>query len=193
MRRALLILVMPIVLTGAVSLRSAYANQLIKVEKALQQIFPGPAEFSREILCLSDAEVRHIEQKADVIFEGTHTTQIIRFTVRVDGQVVGYAFEDQVDGKWGPIHYAVGISLDGKVAGLAVLDYEEIRGRPIAKKRFLKQYFGKTTRDPLRLRKDIDGVTGATISSRSFTDGVRKILYIFQEIEMTGAHVCKDS
>lgn len=178
---------------GVRGLPLAEANQLIRIEKALQEIFPGETEFVQESLCLSPEEIRHIEQKADIVFEDTHASTIIRFTARLNGEVVGYAFEDIVDGKWGPIHYVAGVSLDGRVLGLAVLDYEEIRGRPIAKKRFLKQYLGKTTKDPLRLRKDIDGVTGATISSRAFTDGVRKILFIFQEIEIAGSHVCKNS
>lgn len=192
MKRASSILLGVFVLLGGIFVPDAHASRLIKVEEALKNIFPDGAEFKREALCLSASEVAHIEQKADVIFKDTHTSQVIRFTVQKDGQVIGYAFEDIVEGKWGPIHYVVGVTPGGAIAGLAVLDYEEVRGRPIAKKRFLKQYFGKTLNDPVRLRKDIDGVTGATISSRSFTDGVRKILHIFKEIPGTTVQTCNN-
>ena len=43
-------------------------------------------------------------------------------------------------------------------------------------KRFLRQYEGKTLADPIRLNRDIQGVTGATVSSRSMNATVRKAL-----------------
>ncbi|PIW58254.1 MAG: hypothetical protein COW13_05350 [Candidatus Omnitrophica bacterium CG12_big_fil_rev_8_21_14_0_65_50_5] len=75
------------------------------------------------------------------------------------------------------------LSPEGQVIEVSVLDYQEIRGKPVAKNRFLKQYQNKTIHNPVKLKKDIDGITGATISSRSLTDGVRKILYIFELIK----------
>ena len=75
------------------------------------------------------------------------------------------------------------MNVQGAIVEVIILDYSEIRGKPIAKRRFLRQYKGKTTKDPVLLRRDIDGISGATISSRSLTDGIRKILYIFTEIK----------
>ena len=158
------------------------ADELTTVDQALRQIYPDAAEFKKEIVNLSDQQQQAIAQKAQVSFDGGHMPQITIYTVYADGQVLGYAMEDTVIGKWGPIHYLVGISPQGAVVQTVVLDYQEIRGRPIAKKRFLRQYTGKTVRDPVQLRQDIDGITGATISSRSITDGVRKLLHAFDVI-----------
>ena len=47
------------------------------------------------------------------------------------------------------------------------------------KVRSIRQFIGKDSEDPIRLRKDIQGITGATISSRGMTDGVRKLIYVF--------------
>lgn len=102
---------------------------------------------------------------------------------REQNAAVGYAFEDTVIGKWGPIHYLAGLDTNGAVSRIIILDYQEIRGRPIAKPRFLRQYQGKTLKDTLQLRKDIDGITGATISSNSLTEGVRKILHMYELIK----------
>ena len=74
----------------------------------------------------------------------------------------------------------VGIDLSAKIVRTSILGFYEIRGRGASKNRFLKQYKGKTIRDAIRLRKDIDGISGATITSRSLTDGVRKLLFIFE-------------
>ena len=157
-------------------------DQLIDIDHALKKIFPKISEAPKKRITLLPEMMDRIEKAADITFGTSHAAHIDVYTVHENGAVAGYAFEDIVIGKWGPIHYLVGVSPQGQVIKAVVLDYQEIRGKPIAKNRFLKQYQGKSLRDPLRLRADIDGVTGATISSRSFTDGVRKILHIFLEL-----------
>lgn len=155
------------------------ADNLISADKALLKIYKQATQFVPEQIALSPEEIIYLEQKADISFKNTHADKIIRFTVFKNEQILGWAFEDTVIGKWGPIHYLVGLDLNGDVLQVVILDFQEIRGKPASKKRFLKQYTGKNITHPLRLRRDIDGVSGATITSRSLTDGVRKIVYIF--------------
>ncbi len=126
----------------------------------------------------------NIEQKVRIIFKDTHLKKIQFYIVKRSGQNIGLVFEDIVIGKWGPIHYLVGVDLKGKVIQVIILDYDEIRGKPIAKRRFLKQYKNKSSHDPVKLRQDIDGIAGATISSRSLTNGIRKLLFVFAEIDL---------
>lgn len=42
-------------------------------------------------------------------------------------------------GKWGPIQYIVALDMEGKISNLAVMSFVEKRGKPIAKRLFLKQ------------------------------------------------------
>ncbi|MCA9401116.1 MAG: FMN-binding protein [Candidatus Omnitrophica bacterium] len=154
-----------------------YADQLINVDQALKSIFKNAQRIDRSIITLTDAEMAKVETSADITFEGVHNRELIRYDVFHAGSKVGVAMEDTVMGKWGPIHYLVGLDLTGKILKVVVLDYQEIRGKPIARNRYMKQYKGKTIHDPIRLRRDIDGVSGATISSRSITDGIRKIVH----------------
>ena len=163
--------------------RNGFAEELIKVEGALRKMFPAAGHFDRQVISLSKEQIRRVEEAARLAFEGKHSDQVIVHIAREQNAVAGYAFEDTVIGKWGPIHYLVGLDTNGAVSQVIILDYQEIRGRPIAKPRFLRQYQGKTIRDTLQLRKDIDGITGATISSNSLTGGVRKILYIYEFIK----------
>ena len=163
--------------------RSGFAEELIKVEGASKKMFPAAGHFDRQIVSLSKEQIRRVEEAARLTFEGKHSDQVIVHIAREQNTVVGYAFEDTVIGKWGPIHYLVGLDTNGAVSRIIILDYQEIRGRPIAKPRFLRQYQGKTIRDTLQLRKDIDGITGATISSNALTEGVRKILHIYEFIK----------
>lgn len=176
-------LTMGVVLLCGISMaQRAGADELIKVDAALRKIYKNATNFEMEQRTLSGAQTRRIGAKAGVAFDGTHATEIVIYTVYENRQIIGHALEDTVAGKWGPIHYLVGLGSQGAVLEVIVLDYQEIRGRPVAKRRFLRQYKGKTAQDPLQLREDIDGITGATISSRSLTDGVRKLLHIFEEI-----------
>lgn len=160
--------------------RGAFAEELIKVDSALKKMFPRVGHFDRQVVSLSEEQIHMVEEAARLTFAGKHSDQVIVHIAREQNIVVGYAFEDTVIGKWGPIHYLVGLDANGVVSRIIILDYQEIRGRPIAKPRFLRQYQGKTIKDILQLHKDIDGITGATISSGSLTEGVRKILHIFE-------------
>jgi Na+-translocating ferredoxin:NAD+ oxidoreductase RnfG subunit len=163
---------------------SSFAEDLITTDEALRKIFSQATHFDSRGFALSDEQIKAVEEKAQVTFEGSHSTDIQLYTAEKDGQTLGFVFEDRVIGKWGPIHYLLGLDPQGTVLDVVILDYQEIRGRPIAKKRFLRQYQKKSIHDSVRLRKDIDGVTGATISSRSLTDGIRKLLNVFEELGM---------
>jgi Na+-translocating ferredoxin:NAD+ oxidoreductase RnfG subunit len=48
-------------------------------------------------------------------------------------------------------------------------------------KRFNYQYEGKTVLDPIRINKDIINITGATMSVRSVSAGVKRSLVLVEE------------
>lgn len=52
--------------------------------------------------------------------------------------------------------------------------YREPQGEAIQEKRFRKQFIGKRSKGPVTLDKDIDVISGATISSRAATFAARK-------------------
>ena len=54
----------------------------------------------------------------------------------------------------------------------------EPQGEAIQEKRFRRQFVGKRSKDPITLDKDIDAISGATISSRSATFAARKGLLL---------------
>jgi len=161
----------------------ALADQLTTIDGALKKAFPGYTSYDGQQIVLTPDQQSVVSGKADIFFGESHRPELRVYAAKQNDRVMGYVFEDQVMGKWGPIHYTMSLSPEGQVIEVSVLDYQEIRGKPVAKNRFLKQYQNKTIHNPVKLKKDIDGITGATISSRSLTDGVRKILYIFELIK----------
>lgn len=162
-------------------IKDAYAVVLCSVEEALNSILPNAEEIRRETRILTEAQKMAIEERAKVTFDPRLDKEFSFFIGKVNGQVVGYVIKDTVKGNWGPIHYLLSLSPEGKIMDTVVLEYSEKRGRPIAKRRFLRQFKGKTINDRIRLKKDIRGITGASISSRGMTDGIRKSVHVFNE------------
>jgi Na+-translocating ferredoxin:NAD+ oxidoreductase RnfG subunit len=99
-----------------------------------------------------------------------------------DGAKTGVALVEVQPGKWGPVKYIVAMDLAGKVTDLAVMSYVEQRGRPISTKRFLGQFIGRTAKSPLQVGKDVDAVSGATISSRASAFAVKKVIALYNAV-----------
>ena len=79
-------------------------------------------------------------------------------------------------GKYRPITFMVGVTPQLTVRDVAVMVYRESRGGDVKRKRFLSQYRGKSTRDPIDVGRDIINISGATISVRSVNAGVKRVL-----------------
>jgi Na+-translocating ferredoxin:NAD+ oxidoreductase RnfG subunit len=104
------------------------------------------------------------------------------FVAQTGEHVDGYAIIDDELGQSEPITFAVALTPDGVVERTEILVYREPRGDEVRSRRFLDQLRGKTLRQPLRTGVDIDAVSGATISSRSMAQGVRRALVLFDEL-----------
>ena len=63
-----------------------------------------------------------------------------------------------------------------------VISYPWDRGRDVRKRAFTSQFEGKGPEDPIQLGKDIDAMTGATISSRVMAQGVRDTIKLLEII-----------
>ncbi len=93
---------------------------------------------------------------------------------------------DDVIGKHEFITYAIGVSPRGKVLGLQILSYRETHGGEIRRQSWRSQFVGKSGEDRLRLGKDVDNISGATLSCRNVTDGVKRLLVIW-DMKLKGA------
>lgn len=96
-----------------------------------------------------------------------------------EGKIVGYAIQVLPRGYGGPITLMVGVAED-KVIGLEVVDLKETPGlgTGVLDKKWQKQFLGKTAQDQLEVRKDVDAISGATISSKAVTIGVKTSLEV---------------
>jgi hypothetical protein len=91
-------------------------------------------------------------------------------------QDLGYAVITEENGRFKPITFLVKVGPEGRVSLVLVMVYRESRGDGVKRQRFLKQFQRKDAASPLRLNRDIVGVSGATLSSRGVTAGVKRVL-----------------
>lgn len=103
------------------------------------------------------------------------------------GTLIGYCLKVTGMGYGGYIRMLAGINTDGIIQGVRVLEHQETPGlgSQINEARqgqkepwFLKQFAGKDAKT-MQVRKDIDAITGATISSTAVTDAIRKTVNEF--------------
>jgi len=106
------------------------------------------------------------------------------FVATTHGQIDGYAVVDDEQGLHQPITFATRLSPRGVVERVEIMVYREPRGDEVRDPRFRKQFQGKTSQDPLRLNRDIDAVSGATVSSASLAVGVRRATILVEELAL---------
>jgi Na+-translocating ferredoxin:NAD+ oxidoreductase RnfG subunit len=165
-RAALLWLAPPaLVVAGPLA---AGATVYLTADEARQAIFPGLA-FTRAGVELSEQQAAAIEERSGV----TVRRRALEAWRGPSGETF---FVDRVLGKHEDILYALGVGADGRVAGLEILEYRETYGGQVREEAWRRQFAGKSLADPLKLGGDITNVSGATLSCRHVTDGVRRLL-----------------
>jgi len=103
-----------------------------------------------------------------------------------DGTPTGVAFRSAAVGYGGTISLMIGVTPDGKVYGLQVLDQNETPGlgNKVTQDAYIRQFLSKDLNssrwEVKKMGGDFDQVTAATISSRAITRGIREGLTLYQ-------------
>jgi uncharacterized protein with FMN-binding domain len=130
----------------AVISTSAHATAYLTVEQAQRAIFPGAT------------------------FAATGQPNVWRTS---NG---GVFVVDRVVGKHEFITMAVGVNTNGTVKQIEIMDYRESYGYEVRDASWRAQFVGKSANSQLELDADIKNISGATLSSKHVTDGVKRIL-----------------
>lgn len=159
--------------------RGVRAEHYLDLDEAARVLFPeadGLAPFEAE---LDGAAKKRIKHESGMRVRSS-TVEGIR--VQRGAETSGWVYLDEVIGKHEYITYAVGIDASGAVRGIEILDYRETKGGAVREAFWRAQFRGKTGADRLRLGKDIENISGATLSCRNLTDGVRRLIATHAEL-----------
>ena len=154
-----------------------HAVRYLSVEQAQKIAFPDATRFVEAHVIFTPADVASIERRSGqkVRARGQQVWRAL-----VDDRVVGFFIVDYVIGKHLVIDYAVALDPGGQVRHVEILEYRESYGGEISNRSWLAQFVGKTGRDPLELDHDIRNISGATLSSRHVTEGVKRVLALYE-------------
>ncbi len=172
---------LPLILPSVALLLAAHANATVYLTEAkVKETFYPKEELAAATVELTQAQADAIADKSGM--KVRHLRVNAWKTKAGDWLVV-----DEVLGKHEFITYAVAISKEGAVKGVEIMEYKETYGGEVRGKEWRGHFTGKTAKDPLKLEGDIPNISGATLSSRHVTEGVRRVLATVELLAKTGA------
>ncbi len=158
---------------------SARAERFLTTEQAQKLCFPVADRLESRTFRFTAEQLRAIQSTSG------QRVQAKGSRVRIAWQgtnLLGVLILDHVLGKHEVIDYAAALNPAGTVQRVEILEYRESHGGEIRSAKWREQFTGKTGRSRLRLNDDIHNISGATISCRSVTDGVRRVLATFAHV-----------
>src|SRR5574337_429486 len=166
------------------------AEEFMSEEEGVRIMLPKSERVRKEVIKLTQEKKAHIEERIGWKFpEDSFEVYIGESGTQVDG----YAVVQNTIGKHKPMTYLVGVVNEGSVSDVELLVFRESRGSDVGEKRFNAQYEGKTVLDPIRTKSDIPNITGATMSVRSMSAGVKRVLVLIDEYYLKPAGIGSDT
>jgi Na+-translocating ferredoxin:NAD+ oxidoreductase RnfG subunit len=166
--------ILPAAVAGALSpvAQIAYSAEYLSVEAAQKALFPDATAFE---VVLVPAEIK----TAIARDAGRFAVEPRIWRVRQGERTQGWLIVDEVIGKVQLITYALALDTSGAVKGLEIMAYRETHGDAIRLPAWRAQFSGKHAADPVRLDSDIRNISGATLSCRHVTEGVHRLLLLY--------------
>jgi hypothetical protein len=164
---------------AAVPVTSVRAQRVFHtVEEALAMAFPG-ARVERSTEVLSEAECAQVARDSGVAAPGR---MVFPYFARLDREPVGVAYFDLHRVRTLRETVMVVVGLDGKLVRVQLCAFAEPLDY-VPRDVFYAQFVGRALDEDLRLRRGIDGVTGATLTCRATTDCARRVLAVHALLE----------
>jgi hypothetical protein len=149
---------------------AAHATEYLTVEAAQRAAFPEASAF---VPVAPDADPR-ARLAAAARPPGARDPRVWR--VMAGERRVGMFYAEAIIGKQEFIGFALVVDAAGRVLRLDVLEYRETHGSEIRNERWRAQFVGKSAADPVEVSRDVVNISGATLSCRHVSDGVRRLL-----------------
>jgi thiamine biosynthesis lipoprotein len=163
--------------TGILTFAHACDAQTFQTEEQALRSLYGGCRVDRQDKTLSEQDRQALSKATGMYFPEAAFTFLV---TQRDGRVLGYNLVMNEIGKSEPITFMVAMSPEYRVVDVLVMVFRESRGSEIREKRFLRQFQGKRMGDPLTINNDIVNYSGATLSSKAITRGVKRALALLR-------------
>ncbi len=146
-------------------------------KEAFALAFPGMDQIKKEKKWLTDTQREAIGEILGEEYKKRRLTYY--FGLNEEGRPSSAMIIGNEIGRSYPITFMVVINPDGTVKDVEIMVYREPHGWEVRFESFLSQFFGRDAGSPF---DDINNITGATLSVRSMTRGIKKAVAEFQVI-----------
>ena len=158
-------------------LQPVQAVEYLTIPDAQKLAFPTAPQVAEANIVYRPADIAALEKLSGRKVE-TRGEQV--WKAQAGNRLLGYFILDYVIGKHLVIDYSVALEPDGRIRRVDILQYRESYGGEIANRDWLAQFVGKTSRDPPEFDRNVRNISGATLSSRHVTEGIRRVLAIYE-------------
>ena len=165
---------------------SSQEGVFLSEEDAPKAVFPDATSFVRKVIPSSGDLREKITQRMGKAKTSVWEDSYVTFIVKKGESILGYAVIVEEIGKHRPITFAVGVGTDRKIKDAALMVYREPYGGEVRDRRFLRQYQGKELKDPLLPYRDIQNISGATLSVEAIGRGSKKALALIDVVYFEG-------
>ena len=149
-------------------------------EEHLLSIYLKDIDIRMNILNLDRQIKENVENQVKQKF---YRDKLYYWTISQRDTTIAYAFLDNVIGKSMPITFMVILNIDGNIINANVIKYREAYGSEVGNKGWLQQFINFNNNADYSVGKDIDGISGATISVKSMSKGMKKITNLYSLIK----------
>ncbi len=162
-------------LAAGLPIGAAMAEVYYSKDEALELAFGTDAQVEPQSVFLNDEQAAEIERVAKAKLD----SKLFTFHVgRKNGQVLGYAAIESHTVRTQPEALLVVLNPAGDLTRAEILAFHEPpEYQPPA--RWFERLYGRSV-DGLVLGQGIDGIAGATMSSRAALDSIRKVMTIYR-------------
>jgi len=143
-----------------------------KIDKTLIKLYPNRV-----------VELKDIDLSEELANRYSSIKNVKISVLRSGGDELGFACFASSKGKNDYFDYMVIFDTQLLIEKVVVLVYRSTYGGEIMSRSWLKQFIGKTKSESMEMNKDIDGISGATLSAPSITQGVKDLSLLITEIQ----------
>jgi hypothetical protein len=145
-------------------------------DEALKVAFPNADQVEMKTFILRDAEI----QRAEKLSRARMESKLFTFYIgRKSDKILGYAAIDTHTVRTLPETFMVVLSPEGRLKSALILAFHEPPEYQ-ASERWLHQFENQNLSDELAVGRNIAGIAGSTLTTHAITQGIRKVLALFQ-------------
>jgi Na+-translocating ferredoxin:NAD+ oxidoreductase RnfG subunit len=167
--------------------QNVFSDIKSEVEKTISDVAGSGANIVFLKYTLPEQAKRAIENQIQQKFFGDY---VYLWLICDSDSISGFAILDNVYGKSMPITFLTIFDYSGSITLVDIIRYREPFGGAIASRNWLDQFIGKNSEDNFTFGKNIDSITGATISVGSVTKGIKKLTILSQYILQDPLYTC---